>query len=190
MGQRKGALKFIALFVVVIVASAGVIVSLIFETAAPTGAHFGFPSQQKATNLLKANVTESNMTSIQGFPIYSTYAIKQELVWYNSTNLTIAVVEVSLNTSSNASLVYQASIGIYLTSFLRNPVATNETYNYSSALITVYTATSVISGAHYDLDEAFIKLGNFALAVTNFANTTLSSMVFKTFLDGIVTSMT
>ena len=50
----------------------------------PVSAHFGFPSQQQAENLLHGNVARSGTITVANKYISGIYLSKEEIVFYNS----------------------------------------------------------------------------------------------------------
>ena len=103
------------------------------------GAHFGFPSQQSASNALGAHVTPSGIVS-KSNAYYSGYFVKKaEAEFFNSSSIQALVTEYQMNSSSLASNVYSALVSGYsrYTSY-------NETsFTYNSVNVTIFqTATT------------------------------------------------
>lgn len=182
---------------VVIVVVGGVLISgLLSSLLAPPGM-FGFPSQRQASSSLGSSVNKSTTTARTGFSFHGEWVRRGEFVYYNSSSLTVSASEYELNSSGNASALYQALNGSYdrslqvlLSGLLANYQLNMASVHYDSAFVTSYVIQTSANLGTTGFDAAFGHVGGYTFAIVNQGKTGISQHAFSAFIISMLNAMT
>ena len=147
-----------------------------------SGAHFGFPSQQQASNSLGVSVTKSQVVSRSNIQQSGYFIRKAEAVFYNSTSIVAMATEFQLNSSQSASTLSGALTNAYSGQSSANA----SSFRYSSVNVVVLqiatggTQIYVVafsSGSMFCYAQIYVYTANSNFSTKAFATAFVSSVV-------------